>query len=166
MRPVCVQLDGNSHLPDPAHEGRQISVQARLASGDRHAVEKPRPLFQESEKLFLLHDRFDRTGRQLVIVAVGAPQIAAAQKDCTGHMAGVIQQCHFLQSVYFHKVPPFIRIDFILISPEFCLDFAKDPPQTAARTCMFLTCASEILSFTEYACFSRSPQTARVSPCS
>ena len=96
MGSVGVKLYRVPQCSDPADEIRQVRMQAGFSARDRHAVQKSLSLFQEGKELRFLHDGRRLSRSQLIIVAVGAAQIAAAQKHCAGHVAGKIQQCHFL----------------------------------------------------------------------
>ena len=146
MAAVGIELDAVSHFPDLLHQFRKLPGHQRFTAGKGHPVQQSLALSEKRQQLCVIHDRLCVHVQKVRIVAERAAQNAAGQKNRAGCMSRIIEQRQFLQSMDVHR---FIQLLF---------------SHTPLRMCMFLIFPSEIPSLTEYACFSRSPQTASVSP--
>jgi hypothetical protein len=62
---------------------------------------------QKDQKFLHGHKRLCAAAQKITVVAEGAAEIAALQKNRAGYFAGIVQQCHFLQSGNDHGKPPF-----------------------------------------------------------
>ena len=118
MEPVGIQLHRIAQRLYLLQQRRQLRPQQRLSAGEGHAIQQPPALFQKGQQRFPVQLRRRRSAEQPAVMAEGAAQVAAAQKDRAGHPAGKIQQRHLLQPVNFHQSIPFPSHGLFTIHPS------------------------------------------------
>jgi len=119
MKAVGIQLDGIAKVLDLTAENFQIRPHERFSACQADAFQKRAASGEKGKQRGFIHQGRGIHIQKVAVVAKWTAQVAAAQEYRTGDMSRIIQQGHFLQSMYLHCFISSDRFCYSQLEPAF-----------------------------------------------